>query len=224
MLSSGHKNAPDIAPRLLGSTHCLGAAGIGKCDLVRKPQLTTGKSHSENAFVQMKRTVLAFLDDVYEDLELWYPKLRLEEAGYALKCAAPEIKTFTGKHGYPAHADLLLKEARSEDFCGLLVPGGFMPDKLRRDAKVLSLTQEFYEAGKLVAFICHGGWIPISAKILKGKRVTGSLGIKDDLENAGGIWVDEPAVEDGNLISSRTPRDLAAFSRALVRFLETHVK
>lgn len=178
---------------------------------------------SDNAPVQTNKTVLAFLDDVYEDLELWYPKLRLEEAGYALKCAAPEIRIFTGKHGYPAQADLLLKEARSEDFCGLLVPGGFMPDKLRREAKVLSLTREFYEAGKLVAFICHGGWIPISAKILKGKRVTGSLGIKDDLENAGGIWVNEPVVEDGNLISSRTPRDLAAFGRALVRFLETHV-
>ena len=178
---------------------------------------------SDNAPVQTNKTVLAFLDDVYEDLELWYPKLRLEEAGYALKCAAPEIRIFTGKHGYPAQADLLLKETRSEDFCGLLVPGGFMPDKLRRDAKVLSLTREFYEAGKLVAFICHGGWIPISAKILKGKRVTGSLGIKDDLENAGGIWVNEPVVEDGNLISSRTPRDLAAFGRALVRFLETHV-
>ena len=174
--------------------------------------------------MQMKRTVLAFLDDVYEDLELWYPKLRLEEAGYALKCAAPEIATFTGKHGYPAQADLLLKEARCEDYCGLLVPGGFMPDKLRRDAKVLSLTREFYEAGKLVAFICHGGWIPISAKILKGKRVTGSLGIKDDLENAGGIWADEPVVEDSNLISSRTPRDLAAFGHALVRFLDANVK
>jgi protease I len=174
--------------------------------------------------VQRNKTVLAFLDDAYEDLELWHPKLRLEEAGYALKCAAPEIRTFAGKHGYPASADLLLKDARSADFCGLLVPGGFMPDKLRRDAKVLSLTREFYEAGKLVAFICHGGWIPISAKILKGKRVTGSLGIKDDLENAGGIWVNEPVVEDGNLISSRTPRDLPAFGHALVRFLDSHVK
>jgi len=132
------------------------------------------------------KTVLAFLDEVYEDLELWYPKLRLEEAGYALKSAAPEIKTYAGKHGYPAPSDLLLKDARSQDFCGLLVPGGFMPDKLRRDAQVLSLTREFFEQGKLVAFICHGGWIPISAKILKGRRVTGSLGIKDDLENAGG--------------------------------------
>jgi protease I len=166
------------------------------------------------------RTVLAFLDDVYEDLELWYPRLRLEESGYALKCAAPEIRTYTGKHGYPAASDLLLRDARSRDFCGLLVPGGFMPDKLRRDPKVLSLTREFFEQGKLVAFICHGGWIPISAKILTGKRVTGSRGIKDDLENAGGLWVDEPVVVDGNLISSRTPCDLAAFGEAMVRFLK----
>ncbi|HTJ00692.1 MAG TPA: DJ-1/PfpI family protein, partial [Dongiaceae bacterium] len=96
----------------------------------------------------------------------------------------------------------------------------FMPDKLRRDAKVLALTREFFEQGKLVAFICHGGWIPISAKILRGRRVTGSLGIKDDLENAGAIWVDAPVVADGNLISSRTPRDLAAFGEAMVKFLD----
>ena len=168
------------------------------------------------------KTLLAFLDEVYEDLELWYPKLRLEESGYTLKCAAPALKTYTGKHGYPAAADLLLQDARSEDFCGLLVPGGFMPDKLRRDAKVISLTREFFAQRKLVAFICHGGWIPISAKILAGKRVTGSLGIKDDLENAGGIWVDEPVVVDGNLISSRTPRDLASFGWAMVQFLDDH--
>src|SRR5512141_1720602 len=163
----------------------------------------------------MEKRLLAFVDEIYEDLELWYPKLRLEEAGYAMRAAALEIKTFKGKHGYPANADLLLSAARSADFCGLLIPGGFMPDKLRRDAKVLSLTREFFEQGKLVAFICHGGWIPISAKILKGKRATGSLGIKDDLENAGAIWVDEPVVIDGNLISSRTPVDLPWFARAM---------
>jgi len=174
--------------------------------------------------MQKKKPLLAFLDDIYEDLELWYPKLRLGEAGYVTKCAAPEIKTYTGKHGYPAQSDLLLKDAHSQDFCGLLVPGGFMPDKLRRDPKVLSLTREFFEQGKLVAFICHGGWIPISAKILKGKRVTGSRGIKDDIENAGGVWVDEPVVVDGNLISSRTPQDLAAFGKAMVKFLDEHVR
>jgi protease I len=167
----------------------------------------------------MTKTLLTFVDDVYEDLELWYPKLRLEEAGYAMRLAAGELKGYRGKHGYPARADLLLAEARSADFCGLLVPGGFMPDKLRRDARVLALTREFFEQGKLVAFICHGGWIPISAKILKGKRATGSLGIKDDLENAGAIWVDEPVVVDGNLISSRTPLDLAPFAKAMVDFL-----
>jgi protease I len=172
----------------------------------------------------MRNTLLTFGDDSYEDLELWYPKLRCAEAGYAMQIAAPELKTYAGKHGYPAKADLLLADARSEDFCGLLIPGGFMPDKLRRDARVLALTREFFVQGKLVAFICHGGWIPISAKILAGKRVTGSLGIKDDLENAGSIWVNEPVVCDGNLISSRTPLDLAPFAKAMVDFLDQHVR
>jgi protease I len=134
------------------------------------------------------------------------------------------MKTFAGKHGYPAAADLLLDAARSADFAGLLIPGGFMPDKLRRDARVLSLTREFFEQGKLVAFICHGGWIPISAKILKGRRATGSLGIKDDLENAGALWVDEPVVVDGNLVSSRTPVDLPRFAKAMVQFLEVDAR
>ncbi|MBL9167949.1 MAG: type 1 glutamine amidotransferase [Verrucomicrobiales bacterium] len=167
----------------------------------------------------MSGRILTFLDDIYEDLELWYPKLRLEEAGWTTLAAAPELRRYSGKHGYPAKADLLLSEARSADFTGLLIPGGFMPDKLRRDPKVISLTREFHSAGKLVAFICHGGWIPISAKILNGRRATGSLGIKDDLENAGAIWVDAPVVVDGNLISSRTPKDLAPFGKAMVDFL-----
>src|SRR5262245_33268944 len=167
----------------------------------------------------MNKKLLAFVGDIYEDLELWYPKLRLEAAGYGMTLAGEEVRTFDGKHGYPAAADALVTQVKSQDFAGLLVPGGFMPDKLRRNASVLKLTREFFEQGKLVAFICHGGWIPISAKILKGKRATGSLGIKDDLENAGAIWVDEPVVIDGNLISSRTPKDLPAFGEAMVRFL-----
>jgi protease I len=168
----------------------------------------------------MQNHMLAFLDDLYEDLELWYPKLRLEEAGYLTRMAAPALQTFSGKHGYPAQADLLINDAQSADYCALLIPGGFMPDKLRRDPKVLALTREFFEAGKLVAFICHGGWIPISAGILRGKRATGSIGIKDDLENAGALWFDEPVVVDGNLISSRTPRDLPLFAKAMIQFLE----
>ena len=168
----------------------------------------------------MNKNLLAFVGDVYEDLELWYPKIRLEEAGYTTKLAGEEIRSFAGKHGYPAPADLLVSRARSEDYSGLLIPGGFMPDKLRRNADVLRLTREFHQQGKLVAFICHGGWIPISAKILKGKRVTGTVAIKDDLENAGALWVDEPVVIDGNLISSRTPKDLAVFAGAMVKFLK----
>ena len=167
----------------------------------------------------MRNELLTFVDDLYEDLELWYPKLRLEEAGYQMALASQAPGTFSGKHGYPAKSDCLIADVKSADFAGLLIPGGFMPDKLRRLPDVLRLTREFFEQGKLVAFICHGGWIPISAKILKGKRVTGSLGIKDDLENAGAIWVDSPVVVDGNLVSSRTPKDLAPFAKALVDFL-----
>jgi protease I len=168
----------------------------------------------------MSKNFLAFVGDIYEDLELWYPKVRLEEAGYTTHLAGDEIRTYTGKHHYPAMADVLVGKVRSEDYAGLLIPGGFMPDKLRRNADVLRLTREFHQQGKLVAFICHGGWIPISAKILKGKRATGTTAIKDDLENAGAIWIDEPVVIDGNLISSRTPKDLAVFAKAMVRFLE----
>jgi protease I len=170
----------------------------------------------------MHRIVLSFVDELYEDLELWYPRLRLEEAGYSTCLAGLELKTFRGKHGYPATADARIGDVRSADFVGLLIPGGFMPDKLRRETKVLSLTREFFEQGKLVAFICHGGWIPISAKILKDKRVAGSRGIKDDLENSGAVWVDEPVVADGNLISSRTPKDLAPFAAAIVEFLDSN--
>ena len=170
----------------------------------------------------MNRSILSFVDDLYEDLELWYPRLRLEEAGYTTCFAGLDLKFYRGKNGYPATAEALISEVKSADFLGLLVPGGFMPGKLRREPKVLSLTREFFEQGKLVAFICHGGWIPISAKILNGKRAAGSVGIKDDLENAGAIWVDEPVVIDGNLISSRTPKDLSPFAVAMVNFLNSY--
>lgn len=168
----------------------------------------------------MARNILIFVGEIYEDLELWYPKIRVEEAGFVTKLAGDELKTYTGKNGYPAKADMLVKDAVSKDFAGLIIPGGFMPDKLRRNPKVLELTREFHEQQKPIAFICHGGWIPISAKILKGKKATGTTAIKDDLENAGAIWVDAPVVVDGNLISSRTPVDLAVFAKTLVDALK----
>ena len=166
------------------------------------------------------KRVLAFVGEQYEDLELWYPKLRLQEAGATVVVAGPaEGATYAGKHGYPCVAEARLSELGAGSFDGLLVPGGFMPDKLRRDPHVLQLVRDFHEAQKLIAAICHGGWIPISAGVYRGVEVTGSLGIKDDLVNAGAIWRDAPVVVDRHFVSSRKPDDLPAFAGAMVECL-----
>lgn len=164
--------------------------------------------------------VLMFVGDDYEDLELWYPKLRLIEAGAAVTVAGPEAGTrYGGKHGYPCVSDAKIAQMESKRFDGLVVPGGFMPDKLRRDPKVLELVREFAGAGKLVAAICHGGWIPISAGVYRGVKVTGSPGIKDDLVNAGAIWQDAAVVVDRHFVTSRKPDDLPDFCRAVIDVL-----
>src|SRR5579872_2272508 len=164
--------------------------------------------------------LLLFVDDVYEDLELWYPKLRMVEAGAYVTVAGPEAgRSYSGKHGYPCVADAAIREMEAADFEGLIVPGGFSPDKLRRDPKVKELTRQFAQAGKLVAAICHGGWIPISAGVYRGVRVTGSPGIKDDLVNAGAIWEDAPLVVDRHFVSSRKPDDLPAFCEGILEVL-----
>ncbi len=164
--------------------------------------------------------ILILVGDVYEDLELWYPKLRLIEAGAEVVVAGPRAgQEYRGKNGYPCRSDAAISEVRAADFQGLVVPGGFMPDKLRRDAVVLQLVRDFAEAGKLVAAICHGGWIPISARVYRGVRVTGSPGIKDDLENAGAIWEDAAVVVDRHFVSSRKPDDLPDFCRGILQVL-----
>lgn len=161
-----------------------------------------------------------FVDDVYEDLELWYPKLRLIEAGAQVVVAGPEAKRrYSGKHGYPCVSDAAIRDMNAGDFHAVVIPGGFMPDKLRRDAKVLELVREFAASGKLVAAICHGGWIPISAGVYRGVRVTGSPGIKDDLVNAGAQWLDASVVVDRHFVSSRKPDDLPDFCRAILSLL-----
>ena len=166
------------------------------------------------------KRILVFVGDIYEDLELWYPKLRLIEAGAEVVVAGEKAGvTYAGKHSYPCVADAALAEMDAGNFDGLVVPGGFMPDKLRRDAKVLSLVKDFAQAGKLVAAICHGGWIPISAGVYSGVRVTGSLGIKDDLVNAGAIWEDAAVVVDRHFVSSRKPDDLPAFCQGILKVL-----
>ncbi len=165
------------------------------------------------------KKVLAFIGDIYEDLELCYPRYRLIEAGakFVMAGQEPGGTKYTGKNGYPLASDTTLRDVNAAEFDALIVPGGFMPDKLRRDPKVLELVREFSAAGKCVAAICHGGWIPISAGVYRGVRVTGSPGIKDDLINAGAVWEDSEVVVDRHFVSSRKPDDLPAFCREVIK-------
>ena len=164
--------------------------------------------------------ILTLVGDAYEDLELWYPKLRLEEAGAHVTVAgSAEGRTYAGKHGYPCMSDAAIGDMKASDFHGIVIPGGWMPDHLRRNASLLNLVRALAASGRLVAAICHGGWIPISAGVYRGVRVTGSPGIQDDLVNAGALWEDMPVVVDRHFVSSRKPADLPAFMAAIVELL-----
>ena len=163
---------------------------------------------------------LILMGPEYEDLEVWYPKLRLEEAGYDVVLAGIGDASYRGKHGYPGPIDAHVRDVKARDLVGLLAPGGWAPDKIRRDPDALQRVREVHEAGKVVATICHGPWILISAGIVRGRRLTSTVGIRDDLVNAGAVWVDEPVVVDGNIISSRVPKDLPRFGVELVALLD----
>jgi protease I len=164
--------------------------------------------------------ILVLVGDDYEDLELWYPKLRLEEAGAHVTVAGSmQGRTYAGKHGYPCTSDAAISDMEASDFQAIVLPGGWMPDKLRRDEKVLDLVRDFAAHDKLVAAICHGGWIPISAGVYRDVRVTGSPGIKDDLVNAGALFEDAEVVVDRHFVSSRRPSDLPAFMAAVIEVL-----
>jgi protease I len=166
------------------------------------------------------KRILIFAASFYEELELWYPKIRLEEEGATTIVGGVGEKTYLGKRGsYPVTVDAHVDTLQARDFDGLVIPGGYAPDILRRSAKVLSLTKEIFDAGKPVGFICHAGWVPISAGIVRGRRGTSVGAIRDDLVNAGMQWEDSAVVVDGNLISSRTPSDLPAFMKALIAAL-----
>lgn len=167
-----------------------------------------------------KGTVLILVAHDYEDLEVWYPKLRLEEAGYVTKLAGLGEREYRGKHGHPCPTDGKVSDFPAAGLAGILAPGGWAPDKLRRDPDVLARVREVHAAGKLVATICHGPWILISAGILRGRRLTSTVGIRDDVVNAGAEWLDAPAVTDGNLVSARVPKDLPAFARAMLAVLD----
>lgn len=164
--------------------------------------------------------VLALVGDDYEDLELWYPVLRLQEAGAAVIVAGERAdQLYRGKHGYPCTSDAALADVRGESFQAIVIPGGWMPDRLRRNTDVLNLVRHFAETGKLIATICHGPWVLISAGVCRGRTMTSTPGIRDDLTNAGATWVDEPVVVDGAIITSRRPPDLPAFGARIHEWL-----
>lgn len=167
-----------------------------------------------------KKRVAILVGPDYEDLEVWYPKLRLEAAGFEAPLVGLAGEVFRGKHGYPAPVEESLASIDPATLAGVLAPGGWAPDKIRRDPVALDLVRKVDAAGGLVATICHGPWILISAGIVRGRRLTSTVGIRDDLVNAGAEWVDQAVVQDRNIISSRVPKDLSAFGEAMVAWLQ----
>jgi protease I len=171
-----------------------------------------------------QRRVLILAADDFEDMELLYPLYRLAEEGVAVTVAGIDDQPVRGKKGHgPVAVDTAVGLVRADDFDALVIPGGYAPDKLRRSQIVLDLVRAFDDAAKPIAFICHAGWVPISAKIIKGRRATSVAAIRDDMVNAGADWVDEATVVDGHLISARTPADLGPWMKALLRALESPV-
>ncbi|MFP4302021.1 MAG: type 1 glutamine amidotransferase domain-containing protein [Spirochaetaceae bacterium] len=168
----------------------------------------------------MSKRIVSLLYDDVEDLEFWYPTLRLREAGATVDVAGEEAgREYHGKYGLPAKAEIGFKELNPEEYDAVLVPGGWAPDKLRRFPEVLDLVRFMDEDGRIIGEICHAGWVLISAGILEGRKVTSTPGIKDDMVNAGAVWLDEPVVVDRNIVSSRRPPDLPEYLKALLNAL-----
>ncbi|MGK5111827.1 MULTISPECIES: type 1 glutamine amidotransferase domain-containing protein [unclassified Geodermatophilus] len=166
------------------------------------------------------KTIALLIEDEYQILEGWYPLLRLQAAGATVRVIGSGTKqSYASKEGYPMAADLAAAEVRAEDFDAVVIPGGFAPDNMRLHPEMVELVRSVHDAGRLTAAICHGGWMLVSAGALKGRRATGYLPIHDDVVNAGGTWVDEAVVEDGNVITSRTPADLPQFVETIIAHL-----
>jgi protease I len=166
------------------------------------------------------KRVAVLAEDQYEDLELWYPYYRLKEAGADVRIVGTgRAPSFASKHGYPAKPDLESSSARVADFDAVVIPGGYSPDLMRRNPAMVAFVRDMDAADKPVAAICHAGWMLVSAKIVRGRRLTGFHSIRDDLEAAGALYVDEPVVVDGNLVTSRFPADLPHFCKALIEKL-----
>ena len=166
-----------------------------------------------------KLPVGILLEDLYEDQEFWYPYFRLKEAGFEVIAIAPELREYKSKHGYPAKAEKEVGKIKASKLSALVIPGGYAPDRMRRNKKMVDLVAEVHKQKKPVAAICHGPWMLASANILKGKTATSFFSLKDDVVNAGAEWVDKPVVNDKGIITSRNPNDLPEFMKALLNAL-----
>jgi len=168
------------------------------------------------------RQILAIIHDSFEDLELWYPVIRLREEGYKVILAGEEKgKSYIGKYGVPAVADISYEEIDAQEYDGLVIPGGWAPDKLRRFSSVLETVRAMHKASKPIAQICHAGWVTISAGILEGTHVTSTPAIRDDMENAGAVWEDKDVVVDKHIVSSRRPPDLPIYVKSFIEILDS---
>jgi len=167
------------------------------------------------------RKIAILVDNMYQEMEVWYPIYRFQEAGAAVvTVGAKHGETYTSKHGYPVKCYLAYGDARPGDFDGVVVPGGYAPDHIRRHPAANAFVKNMDAQGKLVAAICHGPWVLCSAGgMLKGRKVTSFFAIKDDVINAGALWEDADVVVDKNLVTSRKPEDLPAFCRASIEVL-----
>jgi protease I len=162
------------------------------------------------------RSIAVLAEDLYEDQELWYPVYRFREEGAKVVIIGPKIQTYTSKHGYPVTAELVASQANAADYDAVIIPGGWAPDRMRRDPAMVKLVADANRKGKILAAICHGGWMLTTADVVKGKRVSGFSSLKTDLEHAGATYEDKEVLVDGNIITSRTPADLPAFCRAII--------
>jgi protease I len=164
------------------------------------------------------KRAFVLVENMYEDLELWYPVLRLREEGAKVTVVGPKkLCAYQSKHGYIAESEASIRETNPADCDALIIPGGYAPDMMRRDADMVKLVAQAFALKKVVAAICHAGWMLASAGIVKGKKVTCFYSIKDDMVHAGAVYLDQEVVVDGNLITSRRPADLPAFMRAVIK-------
>jgi protease I len=164
------------------------------------------------------KNFIILAEDMVNDQEFWYPYYRLQEAGAKVTVVGSgSADHYTGKSGTKIAVNAAADQISLDDYDGVVIPGGYAPDRLRRYPAVLHLVKRLFEKGKLVAAICHAGWVLVSAGILENRHVTSYIAIKDDLVNAGAKWTDGEVVIDGNLVTSRTPADLPAFMRAIIK-------